>query len=213
VKSKTLLSAVVVLGLLCASSFLVLTQRESKIELNPYQALGAVAAEETIKVMGDKHQIVVVAQDTREIEMPALSAQLKSFQATAHKQPRVTVDLETVAMDAMTMMSAGGRIPPEPFFKIVQKYPQAGAIVLFLGFPELAKRDLDLLQQRAQKVIVVAGYRPDYRMLLERRLIDLAIVPRFDALPDTATKPKTLREWFEQEYVIVAPDTTAALPR
>ena len=37
---------------------------------------------------------------------------------------------------------------------------------------------------------------------MESRLIDLVIVPRFDALPETARKPKTLRERFDQEYVM-----------
>jgi len=62
-------------------------------------------------------------------------------------------------------------------------------------------------------MVVVAGYRADYQALLERRLIDLAIVPRFDALPETARKPQTLREWFEQEYVIIASEKASALPR
>ena len=48
---------------------------------------------------------------------------------------------------------------------------------------------------------------------MESRLIDLVIVPRFDALPETAQKPQTLREWFEQEYVILAPEKASALPR
>jgi len=61
--------------------------------------------------------------------------------------------------------------------------------------------------------VVVAAYRADYQELLERRLIDLAIVPRFDALPESAKKPRTLREWFEQEYVILAPEKASALPR
>ena len=37
---------------------------------------------------------------------------------------------------------------------------------------------------------------------MERRLIDLVIVPRFDALPETARKSKTRRERFDQEYVM-----------
>jgi len=200
-----------VLAILSASSFLVFTRREPKIELNPYQALGTVAAEETIKLIGDKDQIVVATQDSREFEMPALAAQLKAFQTTARKRAKVTV--EKITMDAMTMMTAGGRIPAEQFFEILQKYPKAGAIVLFLGFALLRDRDSDALQQRAPKMVVVAAYRADYQELLERRLIDLAIVPRFDALPEIAKKPRTLREWFEQEYVILAPEKASALPR
>ena len=37
---------------------------------------------------------------------------------------------------------------------------------------------------------------------LESRLIDLVIVPRFDALPETARKRKTLRERFDQQYAM-----------
>jgi hypothetical protein len=113
----------------------------------------------------------------------------------------------------MAMLATGGRIPAEQFFKILQAHPKAGAIVLFLGFPVLRDRDFDALKQRAPKLVVVAGYRSDYQDLLERRFIDLVIAPRSDALPETATKPKTLREWFDQEYVIIDPQKTSALPR
>ena len=172
-----------------------------------------MAAEETIKLMGDKDQIVVAAQDSREFDMPALAAQLKAFRTTARKRAKVTVEVEKITMDAMTMMTAGGRIPRAQFFEILQKYPKAGAIVLFLGFPLLSDLDFDALQQRAPKMVVVAAYRADYQELLQRRLIDLAIVPRFDALPETARKPQTLRQWFEREYVILAPEKASALPR
>src|SRR2546428_7242932 len=63
---STLPLLVGVLAILSVSSFLLFIRREPKIELNPYQALGTVAAEETIKLMGDKAQIVVAAQDSRE---------------------------------------------------------------------------------------------------------------------------------------------------
>jgi len=210
---KSIPSAMAILGILGASTLLVFTRRESRIELSPYLALGATAAEQTIKLMGDKGQIVLVAQDTSEYEMPALAAQLSAFQKTARKKAKVTIDIDRINMDAMTTMATGGRIQAEQFFKILQKHPKAGAIVLFFGFPQLTKRELDALQQKVPKLIVVAAYRPDYLDFLERGLIDLAIVPRLDALPETAKRPQTLREWFDQEYVIVAPDTAALSPR
>jgi len=202
-----------VLAILSVSSLLLFTRREPKIQLNPYQALGMVAAEETIKLMGDQGQIVVASQDSREFEMPALAAQLKAFQTAARKKAKVRVEVEKTTMDAMTMMAAGGRMPAEKFFEMLQKHPKAGAIVLFMGFPLLRDRDFDALKQRVPRLVVVAGYRDDYQQLLERRLIDLVIVPRLDALPETARKPQTLREWFDQEYVIIAPEKASALPR
>jgi hypothetical protein len=62
-------------------------------------------------------------------------------------------------------------------------------------------------------MIVAASYRGDYQQLLQRRLIDLVIVPRSDSLPESARKPQTLREWFDQEYVIIGPEQASALPR
>ena len=205
-----LLSMLVILG---ASSFLLFARREPKIELGPYQSLGMVAAEETLRMVGDKDQIVIVAQDGRDFDMPALEAQLKAFQTTARKQAKVNVEVERITMDAMAMMAAGGRMPAEQFFKMLQAHPKAGAIVLFLGFPMLRDRDFDALKQRAPKLVVVAGYRSDYQQLLERRFINLAIVPRFDPVPETARKLKSLREWFDQEYVIIDPERASASPR
>ena len=62
-------------------------------------------------------------------------------------------------------------------------------------------------------MVVVAGYRADYQELIERRLIDLLIVPRSDVLPETARKPQTLREWFDQEYVIITPEKASVVPQ
>ena len=213
---KTILGSLPLLGVLAilsASSFLLFARREPKIELGPYQSLGMVTAEETLKLIGDKDQIVVATQDSREFEMPALVAQLKAFETTVRKKGKVRVDVEKITMDAMAMMAAGGRMSAGDFFKILEKHPKAGAVVLFFGFPMMSDRDFDALKQRVPKLIVVASYRGDYQQLLQRRLIDLVIVPRYDSPPETARKPQTLREWFDQEYVIIGPEQASALPR
>jgi hypothetical protein len=72
-----MLGAIALLGILSVPSFLVLSRRESKTELGPDHALGALAAKETTTLMDDRRQIVVVALDIRQFEMPALAAQDK----------------------------------------------------------------------------------------------------------------------------------------
>src|SRR5437773_1987592 len=125
-KKGSIPAILAVLAILGAAVVLIGPTREPKMELGPYQALGTVAAEETMKLIAGRDQIVVVAQDTREIELPALAAQLKAFQASARKNARVTVNLERITMDAMTMMTAGGRVPSVSFLKLLHKYPESG---------------------------------------------------------------------------------------
>src|SRR5437870_3163188 len=48
----------------------------ARINLNPYEALGAVAAEETSKLLGDHREIVMVLNDPGGERDPVLEAQL-----------------------------------------------------------------------------------------------------------------------------------------
>lgn len=202
-QAKSAVAAVAILAALGAIASTFLSLRQPPIQLGPYQALGAVAAEETLKLPGKPSQIVVIAQDVSKLEMPALESQIEAFTKTARKSSSVNVVIEPIAMDPMMMMSTGGRTPSDIFLKLLKKHPAPAAIVLFLGFPILGDSDLQGLPSRT--IVVVAAYRPDYDPLLANGTIDLAIIPRPEPPAENAPQPTTLRQWFDQEYLILAP--------
>ena len=81
------------------------------------------------------------------------------------------------------MMATGRGVPPEQFFKALETHPNLGAVVLFLGFPQLTDSELEVLKQTGVKIVVACALRPGDRGLIERQAIHLAIVPRSDSPP------------------------------
>ena len=120
--------------------------------------------------------------------------------------------IEKIKMDPMTAMATGGGVPGDQFLDIMRRHPNIGAVVLFVGFPQLADHDFEALKKSNTKFVVVSGCLPGYKKLLQTQTIHLAIVPRFDDRSELTGKPRTLREWFDQEFIVVTPATAAFLP-
>ena len=108
-------------------------------------------------------------------------------------------------------MSTGGAIPAEELLKIVKAHPTAGAMVLFLAFPNLSPQELNIIREAETKIVVVSGCNPGYKKLLMDRNIDLAIIPRFD-LAENTRSPQTVQEIFNQNYQVVTSAQAAELP-
>ena len=212
-RKNTIVAIAALLALAAALESLYLGQRGPKIELGPYEALGAVAAEETAKLLGDKGSVVVIAKESGGSKTPALDAQLQAFADTLKIKAGISLAAnEKVKLDPMTAMATGGGIPGDQFLEIMRRHPKVSAVVLFVSFPSLPERDLDALKKSNTRIVVVSGCMPGYKNLLQSQNIHVAIVPRFDNGSEAAKKPKSLREWFDQEYVVVTPATAAFLP-
>jgi len=181
-------------------------------DLNPYHALGSGAAEETAKLIGNKGPVVIIAPDTSQFKNPAVESELSSCQKSLAKSGLKVAAVARFKMTPMESMATGGAMPRDQFLNVLQSHPSAGAVVLFCGFPQFAPQDYDVLKQGNTKFIVASGYLPAYRKLLEAQVIHLAIVPKFDRSASPAKEPKTPREWFEQDFVVITPGNTATLP-
>lgn len=212
-KPIRLIVALLAVGAAAASLYFSAFGRSPRINLDPYQVVGAVVAEETAKLLGNQGQVLVIARDTTGQKITSLEAELKSFSQTVKKSAGVSVAATVrIKMTPMMMMATGSSVPPEELFGALQAHPKVGAVVLFCGFPLLADQDLDTLKRSGAKFVVVSAYWAGYRRLLEQQVLHLAVVPRFEPPPATTPKPQTLRERFNQEYLILTPDKLAELP-
>lgn len=192
-----------VAGAAAVSLFLGLGGRTPKINLGTYEALGAVTAEETARLLGGKGRVLVIARDTGADKNPSVEAQLDMFTRTLKKQAGVSHVTERFEATPMLMMATGGAIPPDQLAKALQTHANIDALVLFCAIPPLADAELDMLRKRNVKTVVVASFRGDYAQLLEQKLINLVISPRQEAPPPSAQPPRTLRELFDRDFVIV----------
>jgi len=174
-----------------------------KIDLNPYQALGAVSAEETARLLSQSGEIVLVIPDPGDERDPVMDAQLAAYRAGL-KSGKVTIrSIETIKMDPFQSMRTGGAIPPDQLVALMGKYPNIAALVLFLPFPALDHETANAFKEHSAKRIVISAAVPGYETLLEEGIIHLAIVPRLETTGQTAGQPRNPRELFDREYSIL----------
>ena len=186
--------------------------RSEKLNLDTYAVLGAVTAEETARLLDAKAQVLVLARGFGDNENPSGEAELKAFQKALKQHRGLSVVIEKVQATPMQMMATGGGLAADQLFKALANHANVGAVVLFMGFPPLADAELEALKKSKTKIIVVSALHPDYKRLLQRQAIHLAIVPRpANELPE-ARAALTLRERFDQEYMIITPAEATRMP-
>ncbi|MCL4787453.1 MAG: hypothetical protein KJ070_11755 [Verrucomicrobia bacterium] len=211
-RTKQITVAIVAVSAAAIALHLALANRPEPINLGTYEVLGAVAAEEAARLVGGQGRVVVVVRDTGPDKNPSVEAELKAFEQTLRKSSGLSAIVERVTVNPMMMMATGGGLPAEELFRLIEKNAKVDAVVLFFGFPPLTDMELAKLKETGAKVIVVSSLRPGYQRLLERQAIHLAIVPRPDPPPADARPAQTVRERFDQEYLILKAEDGSALP-
>jgi hypothetical protein len=211
-RTKGISVATLAVGAAAVSLYFALAGRPPKINLDPYDVLGAVTAEETAKLLGNKGQMLVLARDTGANKNPSVEAELKAFEEMLKDQKDINVIIEKVRVPPRQRMAIGGGVPREEFLTALQTHSHLGAVVLFLAFPQLTDSELEALKKSGVKTVVACALCPGDQRLLDRQAINLAIVPRPDSPPPGAPAPRTLRERFDQRFTIITPASAAPLP-
>ena len=211
-RTKDIIIGTLAVGAAAVAIYFALAGGSQKINLGPYDVLGAVTAEETAKLLGNKGQVLVMARGTGANINPSVEAELKAFQQTLRKQTGMSVIIDKAQVSPNQMMATGGGVPTEMFLKAIETHPNLGALVLFMGFPQLNDAELEGLKKSGVKIVVACTIRPSDRQLIERQVIHLALVPRSDPPPTGAPAPRTVRERFDQEFTIITPGAAARLP-
>ena len=202
-RTKDLLTTSLVVGAAAIAVYFALFGRSPRVELGAYEVLGAVTAEETAKLLGNRGRVLVIARDTGADKNPSVEAQLATFQRTLEKHAGLSQVTERFQATPLLMMATGGGVPPDHLARALQAHPDVGALVLFCGLPPLAEAEAEALRKRGVKTVVVSSFRPDHAELLERKVIHLVITPRPEGPPPGTRPPRTLRERFDQDYAIV----------
>jgi hypothetical protein len=208
---RDLAVAILAVGAAAVALYLGFGAHGQKVNLDTYQVLGTVTAEETASLLGGKGRILVMARDTGAAKNPSVEAELAAFQQTLKRKAGLSVVTERVRVTPMLMMSTGGGLPPDQFLKALETHPDLGAVVLFFGFPQLTEPELDTLRKTGVKTVVVSSLRPGYKRLLGQQAIQVAIVRQANPA-SPATPARTVRERFDQEYTVLTPADAARLP-
>jgi hypothetical protein len=181
-----------------------------EIEHQMERGLGQVVAEETAKLLANHGQILVVSFDGA-----IGSEQMGAFtEALQHAGGVQVIGHEHITPVAFAEDEAGFPVDfaRDHFAALVAKFPNVDAFVGFGGFPNFTAADLQTQSGRTLKLVSVLAPPRGAKSLLERGLIQLAIVPRFQPLSLAASSPKTPREWFARYYQVATTSDAPNLP-
>ena len=196
-------------GVLLMLALASCTPKETRLLLEPSQALGAVLAAETIHAAGAKKSVILIVP-----KWAANSAVGESFKAALRKQgANIAFTLSADTGDPMGRDLIG--LKSADFFVALEKGASAGAIVSLAGAPFLNEQDAARLGSDHPPVVVVAtsslgevmgipGDRSHLAGLLKAKIIQLAIV---DSEPEPASqvseKLDASQQLFSQHYRIL----------
>ena len=181
-----------------------------KFNLALHQSVARALAEETARLINDSGKVVVIA-----IELagePELKAQLEEFERAMKQHPNIelqkTYKLET---DDKPKYSFGSGLSGRRFVRIVNKTPGTDAYVSFLGAPMLSSSELAELKG-TPKLIAESRAADKLKKPFEQKILQTAIVSRFQFPNPVRGTPRTPQEWFDQRWQIVTAANAKDLP-
>lgn len=210
---KPLIALVAVLVIVASVISIYLTQRRptARINLAPFEAVGEVVAEETVKLLGNQGRVLVVSYAA---DVPAMQAPIQFFEEGLKTSPGISiVAREQLSMDPMEAYGPEmGGLPADKFLDLVKQYPDIDLIVSFVGAPYFQPGQALRLDAKLPKFIAVSTFGLQVKELLQRKVVQVAIVPRFTPPSEPDKEPVSRREWFDKFYMVVTPENAADLP-
>jgi hypothetical protein len=172
----------------------------------PYQptvqvqtAVGEALAEETIKLIGDAGQIVVITLD--EGQSSELDTHYEAFKDGLKKSSIKILRTDTIS-GGKSKYGPGSGMSGRRFVRAVTQYPNAHAVVSLVGLPDADEEELQQLKGKSiPKVVAFARDAKALPELFTNHWVNVAIVPRRQS--SAPAKPKTSREWFDKQFEIV----------
>ena len=181
-----------------------------KFNLPLHRAVSGAMAEEAAKLVNQTGKVVVIA-----IELagePELKAQLDEFERAMKRFPKVnlqkTYKLDT---DEKPKYSFGSGLSGRRFARIVNKNPGTDLFVSFLGAPTLSSSELAELKF-TPRLLAEARVADKLAKPFEQKILQTAIVSRFQFPNPVKGTPRTQQEWFDQRWQIVTAANVKELP-
>lgn len=175
-----------------------------------HQKIGSVLAEQTAQLIGKKGRIVTIAISTR--EWPELKTQMDAFKTKL--KTLGTYEIRDYELDTKDQpkYGVGTGLSGRRYVRTVNKNREADLFISFVGAPKVTDEEAAEL---AKKPHFIAESRSGDNLpgLFDRKLIDVAVVSRFQFPAPGPEKPRSADEWFSKRYQIVTAEAAGRLSR
>ena len=212
--NRQVIAAVAIVAIVISVGLTISNLRAPKASVTSFQALGLGAARETARFLRNQGDIALICPDFGKFKIPntRYDALLKSYTKTIAKTTGLRItQVERAPVNPPTMARVGIYLSGEQYDALSKKYAKSSAIVAFVALPSLTDSSIRAAQASGAQWLIVSDYGPEYKRLLAREAMRLAIVPRLQDPPEFP-KPRTLQEQFEREYEVITPNRASELP-
>jgi hypothetical protein len=205
-------------ALVAAASVMVIAASTTWIYLHHFRGpgvnevlhigVGQVMAQETARLLGNHGKIMIVTIDPK--KFPELKVQMETFHKTLKSLGKFSVE-RTFTLDTEDKQKyrTGAGLSGRRFLRIVAKSSTADAIVSFVGAPDLSSEETATVT-KWPKFIAETRSPEKLKNLFEKKVIQAAVVSRFDFPSPGTVKPKTPSEWFTNRFQVIT--NAASLP-
>jgi hypothetical protein len=208
VNAKNLVAVGAIVAIVAAGVVIYRNARPPKdeVKLSVQEAIGEALAEETIKATESKGKIVLITLE--EGQSPELDQYVAAFKDRIYDTPVKIARTDHISDEKSGKYGPGSGMSGKRFVRIIKKYPEADAIVSFVGTPDGEDEELKELKQPVPKFIAFSRAPDDIDEMFDDKLLFAAVVPRFEFPAPGPEKPKTKQEMFQKYYQVVRADTT-----
>jgi coenzyme F420-reducing hydrogenase delta subunit len=204
-KLKQRLIAAGVVGVILAScAWIYFTQiKSARHNVGLHQKIGEVLAERAAELVGKKGRLVTISISTK--EWPELKTQIDAFKKKLKRLG--DYELREYEMDTKDQpkYGVGSGLSGRRYVRTVKKNPNADLFVSFVGAPRLTNDEAAELGKKA-RLIAESRSGDNLPALFERKLIEVAVVSRFEFPAPGPEKPTTPEEWFVKRYQVLTAD-------
>lgn len=175
-----------------------------------HQKIGSVMAEQTAQLIGKKGHIVTIAISTK--EWPELKTQIDAFKAKLKSLGTYEIRHYELDTKDQPKYGVGTGLSGRRYVRTVNKNKEADLLVSFVGAPKVTDEEAAEL---AKKPHLIAESRSGDNLpaLFDRKLIDVAVVSRFQFPAPGPEKPRSADEWFTKRYQIVTAEAAGRLSK
>ena len=211
-KSNKLLILLMVLTVAVALGVLWRNFATPKVSLRPSAAVGEILAAEVGRVLGGTGKVAVISRPPLPGAADANRQRIESFESAikqhASLQLAAPVWLPRPPVGTMDL----GEASAEQLLAAFDKTPDARAFLILTGMPPFSPAVVEKVNARSLRLIAVCGYSANLKRWLESKAVAVAVIPRFGELPAGTQPPTTPKDWFDQEYQMITPETLSQLP-
>jgi hypothetical protein len=178
-------------------------EKAERMATDASEALGQRAGEEVARLVGNKGQIAVLSLEIAPGQAPTYVSQMEMFTKTL-KRHGVKIGATRLMQGGLTSLVLGTGLPASDYMTLIQQAPGAGAIVSFVGPPNLSPQELQKIQAHSPPLVVVDTFGVlkgrTLPAMIESKAVALAFVPLNSAEAEEQKKQAAL---FDRYYRIL----------